>query len=673
MMPSSGGCAGKRRDAGGCEPLTSVGPGKEDMKITQRLTETALLALVAAALVGLYLTSGAKTSSPSNNEETSAIDGTLSINTHYLDSARQMALMATTPEEQHEATSALDAADHELDLAYGYDLQLEAVQPIRKTPQIQAIQERIARINKAIQKHQTEVDQLKTAMNRVRGSRRAALEEQLDVSEAELNLGKEVLGDVKDELVRAGGNPQTVLAKLKVEHEAASRERDTFKFPALSQPALSGSLLARLSCWRKLRQEQSQIEETQQEAVAAAALTRQHEELKNSIATEEQQQKALVSHELTPEQIAALLAPRGGRQAPAGKSKVPPSSAASAQASQAEAAANAPNPAVVLIQRISSDQTRFRILELRILAMQDLNSAYARWGELAAKAERSALHSLIAGGLWIVLIMAVAFFVNRLIEHFFAGLSLERKQKTTLQAVLRISVRLMVVIVILMLIFGKPDNLSTVVGLTGAGLAVALQDFLLSFLGWFVLMGRHGIRVGDWVEINATAFTGVRGEVIEITLFRTVLLETGNWNDPGHLTGRQVAFMNMYAVSGYYFNFSTSGQWLWDELQVAIPRTSNPYPQVEKIRAIVAKATEGNTQLAEREWERVSSRYGTRPFSAEPMVNVKPTDNGVIAIVRYIARADERTATRYKLNHEIVKLLHNGEEIVSGEEALSDT
>ena len=647
--------------------------GKENMKITQRLTEVALLALLAAAMVGLYLTSGAKTPSPSSNEDASSLDGTLSIDTHYLDAARQLALTTTTPEEQHEASNALDAADRELDLAYGYDLQLEASQPVRETPQIQAIQERMARIRKAIQKHQTEADQLKTAMGRVKGPRRATLEEQFDVNEAELNLGKEVLGDAKDELVRAGGDPQTVLEKLKAEHAAASRERDTFKFPPLSQPASSGSLLARLSRWRKLRQVQSQIYQAQQEAVAAkAGLGGQHEALKKSIATEEQQQKALVSHELTPKQIAALLAPHGVRQAAAGKQKASPDGAASAQASQATAA-NAPNPAVVLIQRISSDQARFRILEQRILSMQDLNSAYASWGALAAKTERSALHSLIAGGLWIVLIMAVAFFVNRLIEHFFAGLSLERKQKTTLQAVLRISVRLIVVIVILMLIFGKPDNLSTVVGLTGAGLAVALQDFLLSFLGWFVLMGRQGIRVGDWVEINATAFAGVRGEVIEITLFRTVLLETGNWNEPGHLTGRQVAFMNMYAVSGYYFNFSTSGQWLWDELQVAIPRTSNPYPQVEKIRAIVAKATESSTQLAEREWQRVANRYGTKSFSAEPTVNLKPTDNGVIAIVRYIARADERSTTRYSLNHEIVKLLHSGEEIVPGEEALADT
>jgi len=198
-----------------------------------------------------------------------------------------------------------------------------------------------------------------------------------------------------------------------------------------------------------------------------------------------------------------------------------------------------------------------------------------------------------------------------------------------------------------------------VLGLAGAGLTVVLKYFIVSFLGWFVLMGRQGIRVGDWVEIN-----GVHGEVIEITLLRTVLLETGNWTEVGQPTGRQVAFLNQYAIDGYYFNFTTSGQWLWDHLQVLIPVGQDPYPLVEKIRSIVAKETESNTQLAEREWQRVSRRYNVRSFSAEQSVNVKPTDNGIVVIVRYITRADDRTETRYRLNSALVKLLHHRAEII---------
>ncbi len=78
--------------------------------------------------------------------------------------------------------------------------------------------------------------------------------------------------------------------------------------------------------------------------------------------------------------------------------------------------------------------------------------------------------------------------------------------------------------------------------------------------------GPNGVRVRDWVEID-----GVGGEVVHLGLFRTWLLETGNWTANGHPTGRKVSFLNGYAIRGKYFNFSTVGQWMWDEIKVTIP------------------------------------------------------------------------------------------------------
>ena len=74
--------------------------------------------------------------------------------------------------------------------------------------------------------------------------------------------------------------------------------------------------------------------------------------------------------------------------------------------------------------------------------------------------------------------------------------------------------------------------------------------------------GTNGVRVRDWVEID-----GVGGEVVKIGLFRTWLLETGNWTAHGHPTGGKVSFLNGYAIRGKYFNFSTVGQWMWDEIK----------------------------------------------------------------------------------------------------------
>ena len=130
---------------------------------------------------------------------------------------------------------------------------------------------------------------------------------------------------------------------------------------------------------------------------------------------------------------------------------------------------------------------------------------------------------------------------------------------------------------------------------------MALKDFIVAFIGWFVLMGRNGMRLGDWVEIN-----GVSGEVVELGMFHTVLLETGNWTDAGHPTGRHVTFTNSFAIEGHYFNFSTSGQWLWDELSVVVPYGRDAHAIAEAIQKEVVAATAESARQAEQEWQRAS-------------------------------------------------------------------
>lgn len=114
-------------------------------------------------------------------------------------------------------------------------------------------------------------------------------------------------------------------------------------------------------------------------------------------------------------------------------------------------------------------------------------------------------------------------------------------------------------------------------------------------------------------------------------MFHTVLLETGNWSDSGHPTGRRVTFTNSFAVEGHYFNFSTSGQWLWDQLQVVVP--------------------------AEQEWHRAVPTQRSKTFSGTPGVNVKPVVGGVEIAVCYITRANERFLLRAKLFQAAVDLL----------------
>jgi small-conductance mechanosensitive channel len=165
-------------------------------------------------------------------------------------------------------------------------------------------------------------------------------------------------------------------------------------------------------------------------------------------------------------------------------------------------------------------------------------------------------------------------------------------------------------------------------------------------------MGKNGIRLGDWVEIN-----GVTGEVVELGMFRTVLLEIGNWTDSGHPTGRRVTFTNSFAIEGHYFNFSTSGQWLWDELQVILPTGQDPYPIVDAIQKKVQEATSEGARQAEEEWKNAAHSHGRGTLSMAPAINVKPVIGGVELAVRYITRANERYQLRAKLYQTAVDMI----------------
>jgi len=239
------------------------------------------------------------------------------------------------------------------------------------------------------------------------------------------------------------------------------------------------------------------------------------------------------------------------------------------------------------------------------------------------------------------------------VERFLGETTPDHKRLLTLRTVIRFLLKTVALIGVLYVLFGAPEQMPTILGLVGAGLTVALQGFILGFCGWFILMGRNGIRVGDWVEIN-----GVGGEVLEIGLLRTVLLETGNATGSGYPTGRQVAFVNSYAVSGHYFNFSTSGQWLWDELLVQVPVGEDSSATVDNILQMVTKETEKNARLAEQEWERVTHRYGVKSFSAAPSISMRPASLGVEIVVRYITRAQERYEVRSHLYQTVVEILH---------------
>src|SRR5438552_1782711 len=616
------------------------------MKIRHWMTASVLLLLLAAAIVGMVRTQQRRGTSvevapPAGSQPAATNNQRVAphvlVNQRPLQTARRLGTLAYTQEEKDLAHQAEKVADHEVDLAFFDAFRAAQENPPPLTPALKQLADKKDQAQRALQEDQDNVSQLKRKLVAAPESQKENLQDQLDVAQAQLELDEDERDDAAQALEQAGGDPQAEVQRLKQEHD--DEEAHLATNAVVGADPVEGyyqahTLLSVLRAWKALRDKKAKLEEAQQESAAEQeSLKQQH----SALTAETQQENE--SRQSAKQQAKGF--------------------AQNSKASSREDSKAAAQSALGALKHHQLDEKNLADLGKRIHDEQKCNDIYARWIGLVDIRQRAALHNMIEVLLWILLVALMVYLANRVIERFTRDLKTENKRAETLRAVLKFSAQAVGAIAILLLIFGLPNQTTTILGLAGAGLTVAMKDFIMAFLGWFSLMGRNGIRVGDWVEIN-----GVAGEVVEIGLLKTVLLETGNWTDAGHPTGRKVSFMNSFAIEGHFFNFTTSGQWMWDELRVTIPASLDPYAVIDGIQKLVTKETEVNARKAEEEWQHTTNRYRVQAFSAAPALNVMPSGDGVEVQIRYITRAYERHEMRKRLYEAVVNLMHGKREAV---------
>jgi small-conductance mechanosensitive channel len=601
------------------------------MKPRQWMATFGLLALVVAAAVGLILTreSGAPETSMTPGNRTPLVDE------QPLQTARRLASLVLDREEKQLAEQAMKVADHEVDLAFADGLRNAAEHPVPLTAEARQLYARANQAEATVKADQDRIDELKKQLATAGADRQDSLQQQLDLTQAQHEFDQDELDDAKEDLMRSGVDPLSRIQRQFTRHEAAEHAYDLAHAQAPANNAeitySPDNLLAAVKAWRILREKSAQLDQARSEALQCAnSLGQSHETLEKKVSTEEADKLA--------------VAQQTSGQLNLGQPKDLKSKAAT-------------TATLATLHRLSVDQKDLSDLDKRIQDHQELANIYGNWINVVRTDQRTALHGMIRSALLIALLLLCAYLAARMVDHFFADLGPERTRLQTLRVVVRFALQAVALLLILFVLFGAPNQMPTIIGLAGAGLTVAMKDFIVGFFGWFVLMGRNGLRVGDWVEIN-----GVVGEVVEINLLRTVLLETGNWADSGHPTGRKVAFVNSFAIEGHFFNFSTSGQWLWDEIQILVPASQDPYPIIDSIQTMVTKETEADARAAEVEWKKAAGSHRAQSVSAAPAVNLRPTTSGVEVHVRYITSAHERYAMRTQLYQQLVELLHQRRE-----------
>ncbi len=196
----------------------------------------------------------------------------------------------------------------------------------------------------------------------------------------------------------------------------------------------------------------------------------------------------------------------------------------------------------------------------------------------------------------------------------------------------------------------KLGGFTVALGVAGAGIAFALQEVIASFAGWLAILFGGFYRTGDRVQLG-----GIKGDVMDIGVLRTTVMEVGQWVDGDLYNGRIVLIANSFVFKEPVFNYSGNFPFLWDEIKIPIQYGSD-YDKVTEILLTVANSvSEDVSELSLEKWHLLQRKYRLEDAQTEPMVSLTANDNWVEFTLRYVVGYKKRRTTKTKLFTNILK------------------
>ncbi len=197
----------------------------------------------------------------------------------------------------------------------------------------------------------------------------------------------------------------------------------------------------------------------------------------------------------------------------------------------------------------------------------------------------------------------------------------------------RIMIWLAVGVIIALTFTTELGSVATYAGLLTAGVAVAMQGVILSVAGYFFLIGKYGIRVGDRVQIS-----GVTGDVVDIGLVRFHLLELGSGGTEAQPSGRVVAFANsiVFQPSAGIFKQISGASFVWHEVNLTFSPESNYRLVQERIETAIDMALKDYRPEMERQTRRMEQTLSSiHTIELMPKTRLHFTASGIEVTVRF--------------------------------------
>jgi small-conductance mechanosensitive channel len=252
------------------------------------------------------------------------------------------------------------------------------------------------------------------------------------------------------------------------------------------------------------------------------------------------------------------------------------------------------------------------------------------WRDATRTQYRSALKALAARVGLLLLLLAAVFVAGELWRRAVFNYVQDLRRRHQLLLVRRIVMWVVMLSIIGIAFATEASSFATFAGLLTAGVAVAMQSVLVSIVGYFFLVGKYGLRVGDRVQIG-----NVIGEVIDLGLVRLHLMELGSQHGP---TGRVVALANsvVFQASGGIFKQIAGVNLAWREVSLTIPADGDYTAVKQRLLDAANRVLEDyrdDLERQTRELQRASSSRAAEKVQAQ--VQLRFSSGSIDATVRY--------------------------------------
>jgi small-conductance mechanosensitive channel len=207
-------------------------------------------------------------------------------------------------------------------------------------------------------------------------------------------------------------------------------------------------------------------------------------------------------------------------------------------------------------------------------------------------------------------------------------------------------------IIALMVVFNyKFSTIGVTLGVAGAGIAFALQEVIVSIAGYVAIVFGNFFKIGDRIKLG-----GIKGDVVDIGVLRTTVMEIGDWVNGDLYNGKMVRVANSFIFKEPVFNYSGDFPFIWDEITIPIKFDSDlPWVSEELLKILTVEVADF-TKRSKTSWDKLTDELFIENAKIDPMVTIVFDENWVTHTLRYVVDFKSRRITKDKISRDVLAL-----------------